>query len=162
VKVGTAGDHLLTKIGRTLYLGSPKSAAMGRMYDKAAELRHKFAADPVMLAMLPVHLTRLEVQARPKTTDAKRAFATIEPLSVMGSSTWARALWKNVAEVELEPVQLYRPWRQSDDDRAYAYALAQYGAMFERRAAVMGWDCLGLQMKDDLQARHAVERTKRR
>ncbi|RYD49713.1 MAG: hypothetical protein EOP83_24835, partial [Verrucomicrobiaceae bacterium] len=41
VVVGTAGDHLLTMKGRTLYLGSPKSAIRTRLYDKRAEILSK-------------------------------------------------------------------------------------------------------------------------
>jgi hypothetical protein len=159
VKVDTRGDHLLTKDGRTVYLGSPKSATRFRMYDKAAEMRAKFAADPVRLAAVPQTLTRLEVQVRPQNREAKRDFATIEPLQVMGSSRWLADLWRLVAGLELQPLQVGKGYRQSDDDRAWAYLLAQYGGLLARKQAELGdWACVGLQIGTDLAERSKVRR----
>lgn len=159
VKVDTRGDHLLTQIGRTVYLGSPSSACRQRLYDKAAELRAKFAADPVRLAGVPPHLARLEAQVRPQTREAKEAFATIEPMAVMGSSPWLREVWKRVAGLDLEPVQVGKPWRQSDDDRAYAYMLAQYGGLLRRIHGDLGsWDMVGRQIGYDLAEREKASR----
>jgi hypothetical protein len=160
VKVGCAGDWALTMKARTLYLGSPSSACRQRLYDKAAELRAKFAADPVKLAAIPEHLARLEAQVRPQTKRAREGFAIIEPLAVMGSSRWLREVWKGVAGLELEPVQVGKAWRQSDDDRAYSYLLAQYGGLLRRRMVDHGsWAAVGAQLGDDLAER---EREKQR
>lgn len=159
VKVDTRGDHLLTFEGRTVYLGAPSSACRQRLYDKAAELRVKFAADPVKLAQVPEHLARLEAQVRPQTLESRRAFATIEPLAVMGSSAWLREVWQRVAGLELEPVQVGKPWRQADDERAYAFLLAQYGGLLKRVCADLGsWDCVGLQIGADLAEREKAEK----
>jgi hypothetical protein len=154
VKVDTRGDHLLTLEGRTVYLGAPSSACRQRLYDKAAELRAKYAADPVKLAQVPEHLARLEAQVRPQTLLSRQMFSTIEPMAVMGSSAWLREVWQRVAGLQLEPVHVSKPWRQADDERAYAYMLAQYGALLERRAVDHGsWECLGLQLGADLAER---------
>lgn len=159
LKVDTRGDHLLTKQGRTVYLGAPTSACRQRLYDKAAELRAKFAADPLKLSELPQHLTRLEAQVRPQTAAARLQFATIEPLAVMGSSAWLREVWRRVAGEALEPVQVGKPWRQADDERAYAYLLAQYGGLLKRMAADHGsWDMVGRQIGADLVARASAQR----
>lgn len=163
VKVDTRGDHLLTKVGRTVYLGAPTSAVRQRLYDKAAELRAKFAADPVRLAEVPDHLTRLEAQVRPQTADARQRFATIEPMAVMGSSAWLRDVWRQVAGLELEPVQVGKAWRQSDDARAYSYMLAQYGGLLKRVQADLGsWACVGEQLGHDLAEREKAERRRRK
>lgn len=159
VKVGCAGDWALTMQARTLYLGSPASATRQRLYDKAAELRVKFAADPVKLSTVPDHLARLEAQVRPQTRKSREEFATIEPLAVMGSSRWLREVWRGVSGLELEPVQVGKAWRQSDDDRAYAYLLAQYGGLMKRRALELGdWACLGKQIGHDLAERDQAKR----
>jgi hypothetical protein len=159
VKVDTRGDHLLTMEGRTVYLGAPSSACRQRLYDKAAELRAKFAADPVKLAQVPEQLARLEAQVRPQTAEAKAAFATIEPLAVMGSSAWLREVWQRVAGLQLEPVQVGKPWRQADDDRAYAYMLAQYGGLLRRIWDDLGsWDMVGRQIGHDLAERDKAAR----
>lgn len=157
VKLDTRGDHLLTKKGRTIYLGSAASATRLRLYDKAAELRNKFAADPFRLASVPENLTRLEAQVRPQTQQAKATFATIEPMQVMGSSAWLRALWSLVAGLELHPVQVGKGYRQADDERAYAYLLAQYGGLLRRMCVDLGdWACVGKQLGNDLAARDGV------
>ena len=159
VTVDTRGDHLLRKVGRTVYLGAPSSAVRNRLYDKAAELRAKFAADPVKLATVPEHLTRMEAQVRPQHQLARQAFATIEPLAVMGCSAWLREVWQQIAGLELEPVQVGKPWRQSDDDRAYAYLLSQYGGLLRRLHDDLGsWECVGLQMGHDLAERSKASR----
>lgn len=150
IKVGTAGDHLVTMEGRTLYLGSTASHTRLRLYDKAAELRAKFDKDLHRLLTVPAELARLEFQVRPQTPDAKAAAAVADPVALMGSAAWTRELVRRVDGLDLAPFQAGRAWRQSDDDRAYAALLAQYGGLLGRLAAVQGWDCLGLQIRDDL------------
>lgn len=159
VKVGTAGDHLLTKEGRTVYLGGRGSHTRLRIYDKAAELREQYASNLVKLLEVPDYLVRLEVQVRPQTPAAKALAASVDPVSLMGSAAWMRELMRQVAGLELEPFVAGRVWRQSDDDRAYAAVLAQYGGMFKRLAESLGsWDCVGLQMRDDLAQRERIKR----
>lgn len=158
VKVGTAGDHLLTMRGRTLYLGAVSSHTRLRLYDKADELRAQFARDPVRLAEVPDELARLEVQVRPHTPQAKAAAATVEPMVLMGSAAWTRELMRQVAGLELEPFEARRPWRQADDDRAYASLLGQYGGMLRRVCADLGsWDMVGRQIGYDLAERDRVK-----
>lgn len=160
VKIDTRGDHLATLKGRTVYLGATSSPARLRLYDKAAELRAQYALDPVRAATVPEELARLELQVRPHTPAAKRAAALAEPVELMGSAAWMRELMKRVADLDIEPFLAGKPWRQRDDDRAYAAMLAHYGGLISRMAQVQGWECLGLQIRDDLAER--VEATKRR
>jgi hypothetical protein len=158
IKVDTRGDHLLTKVGRTVMLGAASSHTRVRLYDKAAELRAKFAADPVRLATVPQHLVRFEAQVRPQTNSAKQAFASIEPMDVMGSAQWLREVWAKVAGIEVTPVQVGKSWRQADDDRAYAYLLSQYGALLQRMHGTHGdWACVGLQIGHDLAERRKAQ-----
>jgi hypothetical protein len=158
IRVGTAGDHLLTFKGRTCYLGAPTSHTRLRLYDKAAELRDKFAADPVRLSGVPEHLARLECQVRPQTSVAKVAAASVDPLTLMGSAAWMRELMRLVAGVELEPFEAGKVWRQSDDARAWAAVLAQYGGLFRRAQLELGsWQCVGLQIGSDLAEREEAK-----
>lgn len=159
VKVGTAGDHLLTKEGRTLYLGAPSSHTRLRLYDKAAELRDKFKHDPAKLCALPSELARLECQVRPQTREAKLAAAVADPVSLMGSALWMRVLMGLVAGLDLAPFQAGRVWRQADDDRAYAALLAQYGGLLARVCGDLGsWDMVGRQIGHDLAERERFAR----
>jgi hypothetical protein len=159
IKVGTAGDHLLTKEGRTLYLGATSSHTRLRLYDKAAEMRAQYRSDPARLRAVPAELARLECQVRPQTREAKAEAGRVDPLSLMGSAAWMRALMQLVASVDLEPFHAGKVWRQSDDDRAWAAVLAQYGGLFRRMVEDLGsWDCLGLQIGSDLEARERAMR----
>lgn len=159
VKVDTRGDHLLTKQGRTVYLGAHKSACRMRLYDKAAELRAKFAKQPQRLADVPEHLVRLEAQVRPAGDRNRSAFARVEPVYLMACSAWQREVWRLVTGMELSPVQVHKPWRQADDDRAWAYMLAQYGPTLARMRGLLGsWECVGLQIAQDLQDRADAKR----
>jgi hypothetical protein len=162
IRVGTAGDHLVTLKGRTLYLGSTSSHTRLRLYDKAAELREKFAADPVRLLTVPPELARLECQVRPQTAEAKAAAAVASPIELMGSAAWMRELMRQVSGLELEPFQAGRGWRQSDDARAYSALLAQYGGLLLRVCGDLGsWECLGLQIGHDLAEREAAMKRRR-
>lgn len=163
VKVDTRGDHLLRKEARTVYLGAKTSAVQLRQYDKASELRSKFQADPARLATVPEHLTRVEAQVRPQTREARQTFATIEPMAVMGSAPWLRDVWQSIAGLGIEPVQVGKKWRQADDDRAYAYLLAQYGALLQRVQGDLGsWSAVGAQIGHDLAERAKAQRKVRR
>jgi hypothetical protein len=158
VKVGTAGDHLLTMKGRTVYLGATSSNVRMRLYDKREELLSKLPPGGVArheayakLGPMPDHWARLEAQIRPHTKEAKQQFASIEPVDALGSSAWMREVWRAVAGLDLKPVQVGRGWRQSDDERAYRYLLAQYGGVLRRLHGDLGsWECVGLQLGSDL------------
>lgn len=158
IQVGTAGDHLVTMKGRTCYLGARTSHTRLRVYDKAEELRQKFAGQPSKLAGVPEELARLECQVRPQTSEAKQIASIVDPLTLMGSAAWMRELMRLVSGLELVPFVAGKVWRQSDDDRAYAALLAQYGGLLRRIAEAQGWEALGLQLRDDLAERQRIKR----
>lgn len=155
IKVGTFGDHLVTMKGRTMTLGSRQSPTYMRLYDKAEELRQKFRGQADRLAGIPPELARLEFEIKPNGPDAKARVATAEPLALMGSSTWSRKLMHLVAGLDLEPFEAGKPYRQADDDRAWAFMMAQYGGMLGRRLADQGPCGLGRQIQDALAERIA-------
>jgi hypothetical protein len=69
----------------------------------------------------------------------------------MGSSRWLREVWKGVSGLDLEPVEVRKGYRQSDDERAYRYLLAQYGSVLSRMQRDLGdWACVGMQIGSDL------------
>ena len=160
VKVGTAGDHLLTKLGRTVYLGSTKADTRLRLYDKAAEMRQALKPPPGVDQAawfkhrgIPDHLTRLEAQVRPHTPAAKLAFSSVSPTQALGASAWMRDVWSRCVGLEVEPIKVGKGWRQSDDERAYQWLLESYGPLLRRVREDLGsWECVGLQLGQDLAA----------
>lgn len=142
VKVGTAGDHLLTLAGRTCYLGATSSTVRGRLYDKAAELRAKLKS-PEKLATVPEHFARLEAQVRPHGKAARCEAAKLEPSEFCGSARWLRDLHEAVTGAPVERVDLREPWRESDHDRAYWAMVRSYGACIlegiERAGSGAAW-----------------------
>jgi Replication initiation factor len=130
VKLGTAGDHLVTKEGRTVYLGASKSSVRLRCYDKAAQLRAELRT-PSKLAAVPDHLARLELQVRPQSA-AKVAASYAQPVELLGSARWMRALMARVDGSELAPFTVRSVWRESDGDAAYWSMLSQYGRTLYR------------------------------
>ena len=161
VKVGTAGDHLLTKQGRTTYLGSPKSAVRMRLYDKRAEVMAQLPAvgDARQKAFLrltkgepfPDAWTRLEAQIRPATKEAKAEVAKLSPGQMWGCTPWTKEVVETMTGSELTSVQVARGYRVTDEERAYRFMLSQYGNVLRRMHADSGsWECVGLQLGEDL------------
>lgn len=164
VKLDARGDHYLTKKGRTLTLGAASSAVRLRVYDKAAELQAKFAADPARLVQLPEHLTRFEVQLRVSDRKARAACATLEPALLMGASPFVAEAWQAFGGAPVSPFRCTSAWRASDDERTFAYLVSAFGGLLSRRAADAGsWECLGLDLRDAVaEAQRAKEELRAR
>jgi len=160
VAVDARGDHYLTKEGRTLTLGSATSVVKLRVYDKAAELRSKLASDPIRLLQCPEHLTRFEVQVKPPSDPLIREMmSTSAPEKFLGASGFVRDAWQAFGGEQPEAMNASRPYRASDDDRAYAYLLEAFGKLLTRRKDELGsWACVGQQLGDDLAASSAAKR----
>lgn len=160
VKVDARGDHYVTKQGRTLQLGSRSSAVVLRVYDKAGQMRAKFAHDPVRLLTVPDHLTRYEVEVKPKDMIVRQACAKLEPAAFMGVSALVRETWQEFGGEPVSDLRVTRSWRPSEDERVRAYLVSTYGGLLSRWADELGsWDCLGLQLRDEVAA--AVEAKRR-
>lgn len=163
IKCFAQGDHFVTMKGRGIELGAKSSAVRMRLYDKAEEQRGKHARDPAKLLLIPDDWTRLEAQVRPETREGKVRLATVEPVALFGASLWLREVLKGVVGLELDPLAVTKPFRSSDDDRAWAYMLSQYGGLMERRMHDHGsWAALGSQIGYDLVERTVAARKLRR
>jgi len=146
IKVDQAGDWHRNEYGRTLYLGSRKSAVMVRLYEKGKQLREHALDDA---ADVSVDLCRLEVQVRPEKASREHA-ARATPEEAFGYSDWTRELASRVMGLDVDRVHI-RERRQSDQERALTWLVMQYGAHLEERAAELGsWAELG----EELRMRH--------
>jgi len=142
LQVGHQGDWHREELGRTLYLGSPKSAVRLRLYEKGKQLRAQILPEHGQGLISP-NWTRLELQVRPQK-DSKSAAATSTPEQVFGYAAWARTLAERALALEVPRVQV-NVWRESDDERAFAFMVRQYGGMLQRLKHQLGdWCCVGL------------------
>lgn len=141
------GDWHRAELGRTIYLGSRKSAVRLRLYEKGKQLRNQ-APDEDKDSYSP-DWVRLELQIRPQKS-AKAAAATILPIDAFGYAGWSKNLAERVFKMDVPRVQM-NPRRLTDDDRAFAFMLRQYGNMLERmQDRLGGWCHLGVAMGEHL------------
>lgn len=128
------------ELGRTYYLGSPKSPSRARLYEKGKqpELRHLNRPE----------LVRLELQVRPQK-DGKAAFARLSAMEVWGASRWTRQLAAEVMERHVDPHPPGTVRKETSRDRALRFMCQQYGGHLTSLAADLGgWDVLGLTLRE--------------
>lgn len=126
IKVDQAGDWHRLEYGRTLYLGSRKSAVFARLYEKGKQLRELALDDG---AHISPDLCRMEVQVRPEK-HARETASHGSPEHAWGYADWTRELALRVFALDVERVHI-RERRESDLDRAVHWMGRQYGPMFE-------------------------------
>lgn len=104
--------------GRTYYLGSPKSPAQCRLYEKGKkEIREgNFNADPFWV--------RLEMQYRPRQRE-KAKFAQFQPFEIWGCTKWSRNLLSSVIGMRPTPIRQEKPVDTSAEEKV-RYAFQQY------------------------------------
>lgn len=140
LKVTHYGDWHRAENGRTLYVGSRQSPVMARLYEKGIERRVKGyspSASPDWV--------RLEIEVKPKRHEARKLLATFEPDDYMACSPWTREVAKCLFDSSMKAVTgLGTIKRMSDDDRALAALVKQYGNLLERLQTSEGsWESLG-------------------
>jgi DNA relaxase NicK len=139
LKIDQAGDWHREVAGRTFYIGGRKSAVFARLYEKGKQLRG-LALDGG--ADISADLVRLEVQVRPEGPARDRA-AFGEPEEAFGYADWTRELGRQVLGLDVDRVHI-RERRESDDERAIAWLVRQYGEHLERLAERCGgWASVG-------------------
>lgn len=111
---------------RTLYIGSKSSPVRLVLYEKGYEQ----GGDA------PREWVRLEVRVRPKR-EHRAQVARWEPIDAFGSA-WVPDAMTHLGWDDLERHSVGTVWRQSDDERAFAYLCKQYGNLFKRLRATHG------------------------
>jgi DNA relaxase NicK len=139
LKIDQAGDWHRLEEGRTFYVGGRKSAVFARLYEKGKQLRLQ-ALDGG--ADISPDLVRLEVQVRPEGR-AREVAAIAAPEDAYGYAEWTRELARRVYGAEVERVHI-KERRESDDERALAWLVRQYGEHLGRLAESVGsWERVG-------------------
>ena len=122
-------QHIESPTGRTLYLGSPRSAIVVRVYEKSREQWAKGNGD------FPEGIIRLELQWRPKGSD-RRVAMTVRPSQMWGVSPWTTEIAHSILDdvhVIDRPVAEATTW-----DRRYSWMTTQAGAIFREAVSRYG------------------------
>lgn len=142
LKVSQAGDYHRLEDGRTLYVGSRKSAAYIRLYEKGKQLRSRVVHGA---ELIPEDWCRLEVQVRPQKA-AKKTAAYVTPEQAWGFAAWTSNLAQRCMDLDVPRVNM-NVWREADDSRAFWFMARQYGQMLERLRIRMGGDWASVGMR---------------
>lgn len=130
LKLRTDGDWITGEDGRTLYVGSRKSPAMLRIYEKGKQPQYALRED------VSRNWVRAELETHPKGRQRWES-ALVTPAEVWGMSRWSQALheqWTGLDVGRIDPTA----WNQPDDERAFRFMVQQYGPMLFRQANLHG------------------------
>ncbi len=131
--------------GRTLYLGASSSPVRLRLYEKGLQPEYAHLNRP--------DWARIEVQVRPKKLEAGHQYSTLSPIEIWGAGRWSRAIAAEVLHAHVDPHPAGTTYRLSDNETKIRWMCKQYGAaLVELAADLGGWECVGLTIKETLEA----------
>ena len=129
------GDWDKPDLGRTMYLGSPKSAVRARLYEKGKQPEYRHAGR--------FDLIRLEVQVRP-AKEAKDAYSRLSPSEVWGASRWTRDLAALAIDQQIAPHPASSVTRRPDLEERISWIARQAGpTLLELLQDCGSWDMVG-------------------
>lgn len=160
VKTSVYGDWITpgSPDGRTLYLGSRKSAVFLRIYEKGKQLRGLAVDSGQDPEGVSDDLVRVEIQVRPEK-DSRHIAARMDPVDAYGFSRWSQTFAADLFGLDLVRVSI-KHVRDSDDDRALAFMRRQYGAVLERVVAEQfggSWEAFGVSLGGQLVGRRRAD-----
>lgn len=127
--------------GRTQYVGSPKSVAMGRLYEKGKQPEYRHLNRPGWV--------RAEIQVRPGTREAKQAYAHVSPTDAWGAAAWSQEYAALVLVDHVDPHPAGTIYRRSDRETALRFMCKQYGRHLVSLAEDLGgWKEVGLTLRE--------------
>lgn len=144
LKTEHRGDYHREEKGRTFYIGSRQSPLFNRIY----EYGKKNGGNPDHV--------RSELEFKPKTEQARTAYAKATPEQMLHVSKWSSHYYRILTGTmghAIAPAGTIR--KQTDHEKRWANMLYQYGKVLERQLELLGGDYtqLGLMIAEQLQAR---------
>lgn len=126
--------------GKTRYLGSMKSQAFARIYEKGLQLK----ANP--------HWVRLEFEIRPNKSADKRSAGAFSPLEFIHSVAWCSSFFSGFMRSygdSADYLKLGTVWTPTRVERSLIACMKQYGRSLDDLAASLpaGWADVGLALK---------------
>lgn len=164
-------DELDEGAGRTQYLGSPRSSARVRFYEKGLEvqgaMRRQIAGGvPVTLVtedgeiVEPSEWLRLECQVRPEKGEARQRLASAEPREFWGCSPVLRAVFQEFFGGEVETCSIQVKRGKSEAEKALLLLCLQYGRHLGRLLEGAGSDeAFGRLIREQLEVIAFAKRT---
>lgn len=122
-------NRIESPTGRTLYLGSPRSAIVVRVYEKSREQWSRGNSN------FPAGIIRLELQWRPAGSNRKVGM-TVRPSQMWGVSPWTADIAHSILDevyVVDRPVTEATTW-----DRRYTWMTTQAGSIFRQAVSRYG------------------------
>lgn len=145
LKTRVVGDYHGRTDGVTLYLGAVSSPAQMRLYEKGKQMRLRMPVE--LRSTVSENWVRAEIQLRPQK-HARVSAASASPVDAWGYAAFAKHFAAEALNLDVERVA-GKVWRETDDERAYRFAVKQYGAVLHRQAEKLGsWEGLGLDLRD--------------
>lgn len=145
------GDWTKPELGRSMYLGSPKSAVRARLYEKGKQPQYRHLGR--------FDLVRLEVQVRP-AKEAKDQYSTLSAREVWGASKWTRDLAAMAIDEQIAPHPASSVTRRPDLEERLSWIARQAGpTLLELLQDCGSWECVGLTLGEAIMAE--AERKKR-
>lgn len=127
--------------GSTYYLGSAKSPARLRLYEKGLEFRG-MAVNEATRAFLDRHVPsnwlRAELQVRPMK-EKRIEFATVSPADAWGFTRWSSQVVSMLFDLQVELMKRI-PTPATDDERALEFMFRQYFNTVQRQVKKYGAD----------------------
>lgn len=113
--------------GTTIYLGSRKSQAFLRIYQKGLKHAEELGLAPDAIPDELRHWVRVELELKPDKGKARTASTALSPKAVWGCSPWIRDFAKASLSIDAERVHM-REKRETNHSRAMRYLALHYGA----------------------------------
>lgn len=120
LKTSHKGDYYKDKDGRTFEIGSRKSPAFNRVYDKGKQTGGH-----------PDHV-RTEFEFKPKSLEAREKYAYAKPIEILFSSKWSGAFYGLLLgerALRLAPPGTVR--HKTKSESSYEHMIKQYGNMLD-------------------------------
>lgn len=117
------GDWSNASKGRTLYIGSRKSATYIRLYEKGFQQLAigNPEADPDWI--------RFEAEIKPEKKEGKAKLSRVTPQQAFGCSRLLRDFVEFISGDKLEPIPVGKVRKMTDHDRSFGHLCYQYGSV---------------------------------
>ncbi len=136
--------------GTTIYLGSRKSQAFLRIYQKGLQIAEEMGLAGADIPDELRNWVRVELEYKPDKRPARLIAAQLSPTALWGCSPWTRDFAKLALAIDAERVKMTER-RESNHDRAMRYLVMQYGPTILRQVELLGsWESFAQDMEKRL------------